>query len=457
MLTPPQVIPFLQHDDPDIREEALRYLCEAHDPSPATAEDSWRVIDRFGLAESLSFVARLHNLPQSHDSLDRTLRTLREGAEGGIAFHLQNVILWMDLELLDPRQDELLSSPLLNPDVREHLAQRLALTSRDPAELWEELSNFGEDVRECYANEFDLNIPDRLAEALARSAEGVDRVVTRLQERSADDWMEIFCVRIIGRARHALAVPLLIDRLKLDADVLREDAVRALVRIGSVEVVRRLEAFYPGKAWHTRLYISDALGKIKRPESEAALIRLIGRERPGKREVYGVLAGNLCGLWTTQGLEAVRQVIVRGQFDPQIEELDQRLLILGRAIGYEPPEAEHWRATIAERRREAKRRARLLQKLLGWVDPGSDLLEMRAGWREDGDGSDDLNDPDEPADELCDLREALPLIARLADAFDQDPDCAVPPIHRQAAKVGRNEMCPCGSGKKYKKCCLRGG
>jgi SEC-C motif-containing protein len=27
------------------------------------------------------------------------------------------------------------------------------------------------------------------------------------------------------------------------------------------------------------------------------------------------------------------------------------------------------------------------------------------------------------------------------------------PSHREQAKVGRNEPCPCGSGKKYKKCC----
>lgn len=26
-------------------------------------------------------------------------------------------------------------------------------------------------------------------------------------------------------------------------------------------------------------------------------------------------------------------------------------------------------------------------------------------------------------------------------------------VHRDAPKVGRNEPCPCGSGKKYKKCC----
>lgn len=28
---------------------------------------------------------------------------------------------------------------------------------------------------------------------------------------------------------------------------------------------------------------------------------------------------------------------------------------------------------------------------------------------------------------------------------------------RSAPKVGRNDACPCGSGKKYKKCCLAGG
>lgn len=28
------------------------------------------------------------------------------------------------------------------------------------------------------------------------------------------------------------------------------------------------------------------------------------------------------------------------------------------------------------------------------------------------------------------------------------------PIHHEAPKVGRNDPCPCGSGKKYKKCCL---
>ena len=27
------------------------------------------------------------------------------------------------------------------------------------------------------------------------------------------------------------------------------------------------------------------------------------------------------------------------------------------------------------------------------------------------------------------------------------------PVVRKSKKIGRNEPCPCGSGKKYKKCC----
>jgi uncharacterized protein len=37
----------------------------------------------------------------------------------------------------------------------------------------------------------------------------------------------------------------------------------------------------------------------------------------------------------------------------------------------------------------------------------------------------------------------------LADPYD-----TLAPIHREAPKVGRNDPCPCGSGRKYKRCCM---
>ena len=43
----------------------------------------------------------------------------------------------------------------------------------------------------------------------------------------------------------------------------------------------------------------------------------------------------------------------------------------------------------------------------------------------------------------------------LADAYLQQASGKPKPIVRPGAKLGRNDPCPCGSGKKYKKCCLR--
>ncbi|MGE4157715.1 MAG: YecA family protein [Planctomycetota bacterium] len=37
---------------------------------------------------------------------------------------------------------------------------------------------------------------------------------------------------------------------------------------------------------------------------------------------------------------------------------------------------------------------------------------------------------------------------------DEDEEVEVEPARRMSEKIGRNDPCPCGSGKKYKKCCL---
>ena len=48
----------------------------------------------------------------------------------------------------------------------------------------------------------------------------------------------------------------------------------------------------------------------------------------------------------------------------------------------------------------------------------------------------------------------LPSLVQLIAAYWRDPDLRMPrrePV--RSAKIGRNDPCPCGSGKKYKKCC----
>ncbi len=46
------------------------------------------------------------------------------------------------------------------------------------------------------------------------------------------------------------------------------------------------------------------------------------------------------------------------------------------------------------------------------------------------------------------------LYAMLRQMFHQDPRALLPPVPRRRRGVGRNARCPCGSGKRYKHCCL---
>ncbi|HOK43165.1 MAG TPA: SEC-C metal-binding domain-containing protein, partial [Thermoclostridium caenicola] len=44
-------------------------------------------------------------------------------------------------------------------------------------------------------------------------------------------------------------------------------------------------------------------------------------------------------------------------------------------------------------------------------------------------------------------------VARETSATHGESQASRQPKKRETAKVGRNDPCPCGSGKKYKKCC----
>jgi len=61
-------------------------------------------------------------------------------------------------------------------------------------------------------------------------------------------------------------------------------------------------------------------------------------------------------------------------------------------------------------------------------------------------------------EEMINIRNAIAPNAQAIHAYwlqkreDSKPDVST--LRRESARIGRNEPCPCGSGKKYKKCCL---
>ncbi len=48
------------------------------------------------------------------------------------------------------------------------------------------------------------------------------------------------------------------------------------------------------------------------------------------------------------------------------------------------------------------------------------------------------------------IDDALDVLA----VFDEEDEAPAEPAENRFKNIGRNDPCPCGSGKKYKKCCL---
>jgi hypothetical protein len=436
MLTPAQVIPFLTHDDPLVRRYALSYFRDCPDPAPLTADDLWAVFDRLGGEGDgemgdpmLSVATLLASVPQTERSVRRLLDTLAAGPSKSYAYHYQEAARDVDLPLLAEHRDLLLRSTVLLPDVVDHLRRRLAL-AEEPAEvLWDRLMALGRASAGKTSSEVDRREVDRLVEAAGQHVHtlAAAAMATMADAEAAEDWREIFAVRVLGQGRYAPATAALVEKLDIDADILREEAVRALARINTVEVVERLAAFIPGRRWDVRLYADDPLGNIKRPESEAALLRLLPLETAD--DIRLGLLYELCDLGSLAGLDVARPLIEADPENGEVVGLCEALLATAVMVGQELPEASRWRMRVDAA--EAKRAERMVALRDGGLAALADLMRERA--REMGLN---LDDEDEPS--------AQPPAWTVATGLT--------PM-RAAPKVGRNDPCPCGSGKKHKKCC----
>ncbi len=448
MLLPDQVVPFLLHADPLVRRHAVRYFQNGDDVGPLTADHYWAVIDRFGETdETLTVASQMPGLPQTESSVRRLAAALAPGAASDpYEFHYQHAARDVPLDALVRHGDLLLAVPALLPHVRRHLELRLSLVGQPTDALYDRLMDRGRALANAYANSFDAGEPDAWVEAIGRGGDPavLARAMATLADDSAQaDWREVFAVRVLGAARHAAAVGVLVDKYLIDADVLREDVSRALVRIGTAAVVDRLVAFYPGQRWDVRLYADDPLTHIKRPDSEAGLLRLLEVERglaehpddpaddDGEPLVDHVLNG-LVELCSLAGHDATLDLVADDPEHPEVLEVCEGLIASAVMAGVALPEEPVWR------RRLARYESRVAQRVAALGTLGRDVRDT---WRRSG-----VTHPSDGGG-----RQHLPSArpAAFAGLGDDRPN----PIRRDPAKVGRNDPCPCGSGKKHKKCC----
>jgi hypothetical protein len=436
MLTPAQVAPFLQNEDPLLRKLAQQYFAQSHDPSPATADDAWRMIDRVGNGELYaSNFGLLPKLPQTEASLDRTLSALQSEEDETRKKYLEEVIVELPYGLLNRFRDKIDQAQGLSDDLRQHLAKRFELASIPPQELWDRLMSMAEEVQKnrSETKDYDPRPPMQLIEALARSPESAQWAVNILSDETIMDFREIFAVDLLGLMRHRPAAELIVAELLADedADFLLESCTDALIRIGGTQVVSEIQRRWNEMPWGTKLYGCDVLSGVKLREGEVALVEFLGREPDEALRTKIAMA--LCDTAADdpRALEGLREMVNTGRWDFTLVDLDEEVVALFTMIDHHIPELPQWRAKLLDAEGLKKRRLAAHDKINPYASKVVKLMEQMSSQREG-------NLPGSDSDEIFSPAPLPPPIQ---------------PIRRDAPKVGRNDPCPCGSGKKFKKCC----
>jgi hypothetical protein len=438
MLLPEQVIPFLGHQDALLRDQAYYYFSEAHDVAPLTADAIWQAIDCLDPQESAALlVALLARVPQSDASTDRLLAAFNDERLCDVEDDLWDAVHDIEFEQLHRHRERILALPDLRDDFGEHLSARLELAESPFETLWDRLLAHIDKTRGQYWNRINRSISARLIEALARHGDAAAaRAMHCLQTQVVSDdpdATDIYAVQLLGRLRHRPALDLLLKAFREcdeEDDVLHEELMFAIPPVGGADAVAPVESEFPAASQAYQIYAAGLLGRIKHPSAEAAIARLI--DDPALADVNIELGLALADLCPTDALPALQRLVLAGDYDGQFAELRDNLVACALMAGVDFPELGALREEVIARTIQRQRR-----------------LDAMASRMIDGRGFDDdyFDDDDDRGFDDPDLP---PLPADLDDRYPP----VVAPIHRDGPKVGRNDPCPCGSGKKYKKCCL---
>jgi hypothetical protein len=427
----------LLHPDPQVRELALEHFGHGHRDDPSIMPQVVEAIKRYGWRDAFASLELLDNLPQTPETIAWLLDELerigaprseaQETTRDNIAFTLAEASA-VDLRTVEERLN---NSRFLPDAVRDEIKQRIALLDADPEECWRKLEAVCE--REKHEEELSEEGVDeayRLTEAIARERDrfrervlGVLHADVEQAGASALLWLEGFAVRLAGEMRLAEAAPLLVDKLRAVApyhdqvDWLAEECERSLIRINGEATVESLEQAFTSGSWNFQQAVISILQGIHTDRSEQALLNLLARVPDVQIRQHLCRALLVSG--SQEGVAWARRLIEAGPMDPAMLDLRQELLAAADMMEMTFPEQAEWRE---ETKDDDEARRLWYSREAPVVDNYNELVQQRR---------------------------------RQAESRGSFLPAPTSLMHRE--RVGRNDPCPCGSGKKYKKCCMRKG
>jgi hypothetical protein len=426
------------HPDPEIRDRATSYFAKSYSQDASVTAQVIKAVETHGRQDAYRLIGLMRDLRQTRETVSWVIGELNDDQSGeyeNYTYNLSMVLVEADPAILLPEESAVLEARHFLPGLRPAFIERLRMLSWDEATCWLKLEEFCEEGKsKQYTNEVDLGHARRIVEALARHGQECEGKVHSLLGKKAEDlhespmkWMEPLVVRLAGQARLDSTVPLLINKLLEDGgDVLNEECSGALTRIGTPAVLHAIAEAYPRAGRHFRLYATEPLEHIRSDLAVETCLRLLGQEQDETNR--GNLAHALLSQFAPEGIEAARRLLVGRELDFEGRGLRDYLLETCTLTGERFPEYDGWLAVAKAEKEEHRKRVKELEG-----DPRGMLLfalEKLIGKK---------------ATDVPRARPHPPAMPRLA-----------PPRQPESRRrVGRNDPCPCGSGKKFKVCCGR--
>ncbi|MBA9083855.1 hypothetical protein FHR92_000298 [Fontibacillus solani] len=404
MLNPAQVKPFILHPEKVIANAAIEYFSKG-----CLYDDQELMPLLFERMQNTKSLEQLH-LFYAEDFLqtNTTLGTLFNFLETSnlninTKYHLCNIISNSDLQLLEAVRHKLNLLPL---EYQEKIEHRFQLSSITTSALWDQLRKLCLDATGKYVNEFNYGYGILIIQEMSKRSDLDPAEILSILNPANESYELEYGILLAGEKKLHGAIPALVDLLGHEGDLVTENAVNALVRIGSSDVVREIASRFPKEDWDFRLFASDVLGSLKQPESERVILDLLPVEQD--QTIATSLAHGLCTLLSVEGIPLVSHQIEQG--DDILVDLEESLYVNCIMNNVHLPELERYKHKIEQEEQK------FLEREQEFVKPGK---------KSKGVNLTNTN--------RFGLPSSVPYVA--------------------SEKVGRNDPCPCGSGKKYKKCC----
>jgi hypothetical protein len=440
------------HPDIDIRDAAIRYFYSSTTLDQSLMPLAIQAIEKYGRTTAFSFTHYLNFLPQTEQTIAWVIAELQRDFQGPADerhfyfYNMSRLLCRADIRLVAQRAAEIFQTANLDPKERISFRDRLEIFGWNAEKCWQELQQFCEAKKDkSDLEELDLGHTLRVIEALVpQPHEYQGQIVAILSEQVHDfrndsrKWLQPLMAKLAGEMRLQAAIPLLVGNLGHPYKFLSNESMIALVKIGTEEVVSIVCDRFPGASSSFRLYASGLLGKIHLDVTAERVLGLL----PGETELP--IRINLCEAlvdhFSLDCIEPARQLIKQHELTPDLGHLRSSLISTCKIMGTRFPEFDVWPEEAKKEAHNQQMGMKELQKMV--YDAGGDLGLVVQKFK-----------------------------ARLAR--EQMVSSGQPPLRHsrltprppsgherrmgffEKNRVGRNDPCPCGSGKKYKHCCMK--